>query len=472
MKVLLTGATGYIGQRLLPELIQQGHEVICCVRDKQRFHAAKNLLDKIEVVEVDFLQKESLINLPEKADAAYYLLHSMSASEDYASLEQLCANNFVEVTKTMSLQQVIYLSGMVNEEVLSKHLSSRKAVEQILQKGNFHLTTLRAGIIIGSGSASFEIIRDLVEKLPVMVTPKWLNTRCQPIGIVDVIKFLTSSLFCEETYDKNFDIGGPDILTYKEMLLGYAKVRGLKRAIFTVPVMTPKLSSYWLYFVTSTSYKLASALVSSMKVEVVCRNNDLAKILHIDPIPYEEALKRTVHKIGENKIASSWKDAWVSGLMHDKIGDFSVVPEHGVFIDHREFPIKNREKVLENIWSIGGETGWYFGDWLWEIRGIMDKMVGGVGLRRGRTHKNELSTGDAIDFWRVLEADKEKGRLLLFAEMKLPGEAWLEFKIQDDVLHQTATFRPKGLWGRLYWYSVLPFHEIIFKTMAKRIAEQ
>ena len=343
MKVLLTGATGYIGQRLLPELIQLGHEVFCCVRDKQRFHAAENLLGKIQVIEVDFLQKESLSNLPKEIDAAYYLLHSMSASEDYESLEQLCANNFVEATKDLGLQQVIYLSGMVNEKDLSKHLSSRKAVEEILQKGNYHLTTLRAGIIIGSGSASFEIIRDLVEKLPVMVTPKWLKTRCQPIGIVDVIKFLTSSLFHKETYDKNFDIGGPDILTYKEMLLGYARVRGLKRYIFTVPVMTPKLSSYWLYFVTSTSYKLASALVSSMKVEVVCRNKDLEEILHIKPINYEEALKRTVLKIGENKIASSWKDAWVSGLMHDKIGDFAVVPNHGVFIDHREFPVKNRE---------------------------------------------------------------------------------------------------------------------------------
>lgn len=470
MRILLTGATGYIGQRLLPVLLDQGHEVVCCVRDKQRFQNEQNFKGNLEIIEVDFLDGSTLNQIPNDIDGAYYLLHSMSSAEDYEDLEKKCAENFNRAVRDSQLKHVVYLSGMVNEKELSKHLNSRKTVEQILEKGKYHLTTLRAGIIIGSGSASFEIIRDLVEKLPAMITPKWLNTRCQPIGIVDVIKFLTQTLFHPKTYDKNFDIGGPDILTYKEMLLGYAEARGLKRLIITVPVMTPKLSSYWLYFVTSTSYKLATALVSSMKVEVVCRNDDLNKILDIQPIGYKEALQRTLNKVDRNQVVSSWKDAWGSGLLHDKIGEFSLVPKYGVFVDHRSYPITNNQQTLDKIWAIGGETGWYFGNFLWQMRGIMDKMVGGVGLRRGRTHKNELSVGDAIDFWRVLDADKINQRLLLFAEMKLPGEAWLEFKVTDNELHQTATFRPKGLWGRMYWYSVLPFHEIIFKQMVKKIA--
>ena len=259
MKILLTGATGYIGQRLLPAIIAEGHEVVCCVRDVNRFEPPSSLRDRISVIEVDFLDKASLDRIPKDIDGAYYLMHSMSSSMDYKAMEHRSAQNFREVVSETSAQHVIYLSGIINEDSLSEHLASRKAVEDELGKGSYHLTTLRAGIIIGSGSASFEIIRDLVEKLPVMITPKWLNTRCQPIGIRDVISFLSKSLFRTETYDRNFDIGGPDVLTYKEVLLGYAKARGLKRWIGTVPVMTPKLSSYWLFFVTSTSYKLATS---------------------------------------------------------------------------------------------------------------------------------------------------------------------------------------------------------------------
>jgi hypothetical protein len=370
-----------------------------------------------------------------------------------------------------AVQHVVYLSGIINESSLSKHLSSRKAVEEELSKGKYHFTTLRAGIIIGSGSASFEIIRDLVEKLPVMITPKWLNTKCQPIGVADVLLFLSKTIFNSRTYDKDFDIGGPDVITYKEMLLGFAKVRGLKRKIYIVPVMTPKLSSYWLYFVTSTSYKLAVALVNSMKIEVVCRSSEINDILAVEPISYEEALKRTLLKMEGNHIISSWKDSMVSGPVKFSLSDFINVPTHGCFIDQREREISNRAKCIEKIWSIGGNTGWYYGNWLWQMRGFIDKLFGGVGLRRGRTNVHELNAGDAIDFWRVLFADKSEGRLLLFAEMKLPGEAWLEFKIVGNKLHQRATFRPKGLMGRMYWYAVLPFHGFIFNGMLKKLAE-
>ncbi len=471
MKILLTGATGYIGKRLLPVLVEAGHEVVCCVRDKQRFNPPQSIKDKISTLEIDLLKKETLKSIPKDIDAAYYLVHSMSSSKNYQELEKLSAINFREAIKNTSTEQVIYLSGIINESKLSKHLMSRKEVELELEKGDYNLTTLRAGIIIGSGSASFEIIRDIVEKLPVMITPKWLNTKCQPIGVADVIEFLLKTLFNVDTFNQNFDIGGPEVLTYKQMLLGFAKCRNLKRTILIVPVMTPRLSSYWLYFVTSTSYKLAVSLVNSMKVEVVCRDNRLNSILGIVPTGYEASIEKAFNKIENNAIVSSWKDSYSSSGIDFEVSDFIEVPTFGCFIDKRSSSIENKEECLSKIWSIGGETGYYYGNALWRVRGFLDKLVGGVGLRRGRTNVDTINTGDSVDFWRVLYAEKTEGRLLLFAEMKLPGEAWLEFKIVDEKLEQTATFRPLGLLGRLYWYSVLPFHGLIFRGMLRNITK-
>lgn len=471
MKILLTGATGYIGKRLLPVLAEAGHEIVCCVRDSARFNPPESIKQKVSVIEVDFLDEKTLERVPKDIDAAYYLIHSMASSTDYKSLEHISAINFKKSLEDSNIKHVIYLSGIVNESELSEHLSSRRNVESELGKGNYNFTALRAGIIIGSGSASFEIIRDLVEKLPFMITPKWLKTKCQPIGISDVILFLIKSLFNEKTFNRNFDIGGPDVLTYKEMLLGFAKHRNLKRTILIVPVMTPKLSSYWLYFVTSTSYKLAVSLVESMKIEVVCRDNSINSILGIEPIGYQQALKKAFDKIERNEIISSWKDSYVSSGMDHNVSSHIEVPIYGCFMDKRKRKFENRECVVNKIWSIGGETGWYYGNWLWRLRGFLDKIVGGVGLRRGRTNLNSIMTGDAVDFWRVLYANKNEGRLLLFAEIKLPGEAWLEFKIVGDQLEQTATFRPLGLLGRLYWYSVLPFHGFIFKGMVRNITK-
>ena len=471
MKILLTGATGYIGKRLLPVLVDAGHEVICCVRDPKRFNPPASLKEKITVLKLDLLDKDSLKNIPKDIDGAYYLVHSMSSSGDYESLEETSAINFRNALNVTNVKHVVYLGGIVNESELSKHLASRKNVEVELAKGNYNFTALRAGIIIGSGSASFEIIRDIVEKLPVMITPKWLNTKCQPIGIIDVIAFLSKTIFNPKTFNQNFDIGGPDVLSYKQMLLDYGKARNLKRKIMVVPVMTPKLSSYWLYFVTSTSYKLATSLVNSMKVEVVCRNNHLNEILDVTPLSYKESLNRAFRKIENNEILSSWKDAYSSSGIHFRISEFIQGPSFGCFKDIRESTIDDKEVCVNRIWAIGGDTGWYYGNWLWTIRGVMDKIVGGVGVRRGRTNPTTIHVGDAIDFWRVLYADKEEGRLLLFAEMKLPGEAWLEFKVVDDKLVQTATFRPLGLAGRLYWFAVLPFHGFIFKGMIKRLSK-
>ncbi|MCL6495331.1 MAG: SDR family oxidoreductase [Ignavibacterium sp.] len=480
MKILLTGATGYIGKRLLPVLIEQGYTVVCCVRDKNRVQSEGIYANpNVSVFEIDFLKelRSSDLNsaIIKDIDAAYYLIHSMSSNvKDFASLEETSANNFIKLVKQTSVKQIIYLGGITNEEKLSKHLASRKRVEEILSKSGIPLTSIKAGIIVGSGSASFEIIRDLVEKLPVMIAPKWLNTKHQPIAIRNILEYLTGVLLKSETFNKSYDVGGPDILSYKEMLLQFAEVRGLKRFIFTVPVMTPRLSSYWLYFVTSTSYMLAINLVNSMKVEVVAKDNELEKMLGIKPISYKEAVQLAFQKIEQNNVISSWKDSLVSSYTDNSLLEHINVPTNGCFIDRREKEITTSvERVLENIWSIGGERGWYYGDWLWHLRGFLDKLFGGVGLRRGRTNKTEIHTGDTLDFWRVLAADKQNMRLLLYAEMKLPGEAWLEFKITEKngkkFLQQTATFRPKGLPGRLYWYSVLPLHYFVFDGMAKNI---
>ncbi|MBK3519678.1 SDR family oxidoreductase [Carboxylicivirga marina] len=471
MKVLLTGATGYIGKRLLPMLIQQEHHVVCLVRDKDRFHLPSSFLPFVTIYEGDLSNESSIKNIPDDLDVAYYLVHSMSSDKDYQVKELNSATNFRKIISETNTNQVIYLSGIINEPKLSSHLQSRKNVERELGKGNYALTTLRAGIIIGAGSASFEIIRDLVEKLPLMVTPKWLNTKCQPIAIADVIQFLMNSLGNVHTFNNNFDIGGPDVISYKDMLLQFAAIRGLKRYIYVVPVMTPQLSSYWLYFITSTSYKLATALVNSMKIEVICRKSRINELLKVTPVSYVKSLKAAFSEIKDEQIISSWKDALVVSNHDFKLSDFIEVPTHGCYTDERSRDVMRPTITLEKIWRIGGYTGWHFANWLWQLRGFIDRINGGVGLRRGRTHRTKIHSGDVIDFWRVLYADKSEGYLLLYAEMKLPGEAWLEFKLSDGKLTQTATFRPKGLKGRLYWYSVLPFHHFIFKGMLKRLAK-
>ncbi len=475
MKILLTGATGYIGKRLLPPLIERGHEVICCVRDAGRFPTEGIYSHpNVSVYEVDFLERTSPSSMLKNIDAAYYLIHSMSSNvKNFEAMEETTAANFLALVQETSIKQIIYLGGITNEEMLSRHLASRKNVETVLSKSGIPLTSVKAGIIVGSGSASFEIIRDLVEKLPVMITPRWLTTKHQPIAIRNILEYLTGVLMKPEAMNRSFDVGGPDILTYKEMLLQFAEVRGLKRYIFTVPVMTPRLSSYWLYFVTSTSYMLAINLVNSMKVEVVAKDRELEAMLGISPISYKQAVSLAFQKIERNNVISSWKDSLVSSNGDTALLDHINVPSEGCFVDKREKLITSSvEDVLENIWSIGGERGWYYGDWLWNIRGFIDKMAGGVGLRRGRTNASTIHAGDTLDFWRVLAADKRSKRLLLYAEMKLPGEAWLEFSISDNnVLHQTATFRPRGILGRLYWYAVLPFHAFIFNGMLSSIVK-
>ena len=472
MKILLTGATGYIGQRLIPVLLEQGHQVVCCVRNKNRFNLKPYATKKISVVESDLTVEETLGNLPFDIDAAYYLVHSMSTSGDFSQKEELSARNFADYIKRTTARQIIYLSGIVNEKELSAHLSSRHNVETILQESHKNLTTLRAGIIVGSGSASFEIIRDLVEKLPVMVAPKWLHTKCQPIAIRNVIQFLSGVLDKPETFGKHFDIYGPETLTYKQMLLQFAEVRGLKRRIITVPVLTPKLSSYWLYFVTSTSYPLARNLVDSMKIDVVATPNGLSELVGVKLLDYKTAIKLAFGKIEQNLVLSRWNDALSVGISNANFNKLIEVPEFGCFKDRKVRKVTDVDAVMGRVLAIGGQSGWYYANWLWEFRGFLDKMFGGVGLNRGRKNTSQLHTGDTLDFWRVVYVSESERRLLLYAEMRLPGEAWLEFRISPKTmeLQQTATFRPLGLGGRLYWYLVLPFHYFIFNGMINKIA--
>ena len=477
MKVLLTGSTGYIGKRLLQNLSDKGHDVTCFVRSLERLIVPRQAISKVEGHEIDLLKP-----IPEHLhyldiDVAFYLVHSMSSSiAQFMEEESMSAKNFANFISKTNCKQVIYLSGISNSEKLSRHLQSRKDVEELLRLSGKHLTVLRAGIIVGSGSASFEIIRDLMEVLPVLLAPAWVRTHCQPLGVADVLKYLTGCMLNEKTYDDVFDIGGPEILSYKEMLLQYAEVRGLKRWIGVVPLFSPRMSSYYLYFVTSTSYYLAANLVDSMKVEVVCKDNRLQQMLGIQPLTYREACRRALERINLDTVASSWTDA-MSMTKSNQLFEYLDVPVYGILRDRRSLKIKgDPDKILEKIFSIGGETGWYFANWIWSIRGVIDKMVGGVGLRRGRRNATDLNPGDALDFWRVLIADRPNKRLLLFAEMKVPGEAWLEFKIvlKEDgfYLTQTATFMPKGLSGRIYWWGLLPIHLVMFQQMIRAIVHE
>lgn len=472
MKILITGTTGYIAKRLALQLLKEGYNLVCCVRDLNRIPDEIENHPNVSFIKVDFLKPEITV-FPKDIDASYYLIHSMSQNaQDFKKMETTCAENFKKFINTTQCKQVIYLSGIVNDSSLSKHLQSRLEVETVLKSKTYNLTVLRAGIIVGSGSASFEIIRDIVEKLPVMITPRWLNTKSQPIAIRDVLNYLVGALGEKKLYNNAFDIYGPEVLTYKQMLLQFAEVRGFKRYIYTLPVLTPKLSSYWLYFVTSTSFNLAQSLVDSMKIEVIGKPSIISSVLNIKPIPYKEAVALAFQRIQQNSVISSWKDAISSGVFQDQLSKYIELPHYGCFKDVKSMAIEDEKYTLDRIWKIGGKTGWYRFNWLWRIRGYLDKLAGGVGLRRGRTHDDYLEAGDPLDFWRVIYADRSEKRLLLFAEMKLPGEAWLEFKIAKDRLYQRAVFRPKGVWGRFYWFSVLPFHGFIFKGMIKALVQK
>ncbi len=478
MHVLVTGANGYIGLRLIQALLEAGYEITAVVRDQRRFPAANfGKYERLHIVEADFLDVATLRNLPRQIDAAYYLIHSMGSGSDFARKEEQCAGNFSDAAKALGWKRIIYLGGLAADEgPLSEHLSSRRRVEEILRTAGVPVTALRASIIVGSGSASFEIIRDLAEKLPVLITPRWVHTHCQPIAIRNVLDYLTAVLEHPETAHASYDIGGPQVMSYLDLIKGYCDVRGLRRVFLPTRLLSPRLSSGWLCLLTSTSFPLARSLVDSLTHETVCHDLKIRGIIPLELLTYREAVERALARIAQNHVPSSWIDSLAAGTLSPRLFDAIKVPEHGVLTDSRMVPLTApRDEVIARIWAIGGAAGWPSMNWAWGLRGLADKLVGGIGIRRGRRHPEELHAGDSLDFWRVLLADREKGRLILYAEMKLPGEAWLEFAIEDaplggHALRQTATFRPQGLLGRLYWLAVLPFHWLLFPRMARNLS--
>ena len=469
MKVLLTGANGYIGKRLKQQLIAcPDIELRFFVRNKQSL--SKEIQENYDVVEGDTFCDEDLKRALDGVDIAFYLIHSLSKS-NYKELDKLSAQNFIKIAQECRVKRVVYLGGLgVKNENTSEHLLSRLETGEILSSSSSVQTLwFRAGVIIGSGSASFEIIRNLVEKLPFMLTPKWVNTYAQPIAVDDVIKYLIGSLYLEHSENLIVDIGTTK-MRYKEMMLKTAEALGLKRYLITVPFMSINLSSYWLNLFTPVPFSVAKALVEGLKSEVTIQNEN-AKIFfsQIKPISYIEAVKKAVIEIKENQVVSRWSDT--DGTSWDKRHKKEI--NDAIFVDRKEADISlyNKTKVFKTITSIGGESGWFSYNILWQIRGMIDKMVGGVGLNRGRRDSCDLRFGECLDFWRVEDIQDGK-RLLLYAQMKVPGNAWLEFKIEDNRLIQSAYFYPKGILGRVYWYSLIPLHYFIFKNMIKKILQK
>lgn len=469
MKVLLTGSTGYIGRRLKEKLLENKDiELTLLVRNKNSL--SEKALEHTKVIEGDTFDKKALKKALKGVDTAYYLIHSLN-KDDYKNLDKISAQNFIDMAEKCGVKRVIYLGGLgVKNKFTSEHLLSRLETGEVLSSNpNIQTIWIRAGVIIGSGSASFEIIRNLVEKLPIMTTPKWVHTKAQPIAVGDVLNYLYDSLFLKKKKSIIVDIGSEQ-LSYKDMMIKTAEGLGLKRRLIPVPFMSINLSSYWLNLFTPIKFGVAKALIEGLSSEVIIQNNNAKKYFpHITPMTFLEAIKKAEDEITSNQVISRWSDR--GGKVWDEVHDKEF--SDAIFVDRKVASLHgiDKSKIYDSFTSIGGENGWFDFDFLWEIRGIIDKLIGGVGLKRGRRSSCDLRTGDCLDFWKVVDL-KQDERLLLYAQMKVPGKAWLEFKIKDKQLIQSAYFYPKGLWGRLYWYSLIPLHYFVFTNMIKSIVKK
>ncbi|HPQ52318.1 MAG TPA: SDR family oxidoreductase [Spirochaetota bacterium] len=468
MKILLTGATGYIGRRLQQRLLQEkGVTLRLFVREPEAagmFHA-----QQVEVVQGDTFRRDTLEKALKGIDVAYYLIHSMGSKQgDYEDLDRKSAENFRDECITAGVKRIVYLGGLGIKENSSRHLKSRIETGEILSMFPDTIQTIwfRAGIIIGSGGASFEIIRNLVQKLPLMVTPKWVRTMTEPIAVGDVLEYLVKGKDLKCRGNLVVDIGAGK-MTFREMLLQAGSAFGLRRFIVPVPFFSPGLSSYWLILMTPVPFGIASALVEGLKYETVKQNDDAEKYFPgIRPRSYKQAIHIAMEEVERNDVLSRWCDS-SNGVCYS---EDRQVQSGAVFRDVRKVPLKKttREDVFHRLMSIGGKRGWFRYGVLWKLRGLADKLVGGAGLNRGRRVEDTLRIGDSVDFWKVVDIEENR-RLLLLAEMKLPGKAWLEFVIDNSSLVQTAYFIPRGLGGRLYWYLLLPFHIPVFRNMAHQL---
>jgi uncharacterized protein YbjT (DUF2867 family) len=490
VRVLVIGATGYIGGRLVPELLSRGHDVRCGARTPAKLDG-RPWRDDVEVAEVDVADRSSLDVACADIEVVIHLVHSMDGERDFASRDRTAAEHVRDAAAAAGVERIVYLGGLGDEDDdLSNHLASRHEVGRILSAGSVPVTELRAAIIIGSGSASFEMLRHLTEVLPVMITPRWVSTRCQPIAIRDVLFYLCEILEVPETAGRVLEIGGPDVLTYQEMMQLYAEVAGLRqRVVVPVPVLTPKLSSLWVGLVTPLPTGLARPLVDSLVNEVVVRDDTTARLVPHDTLSLREALQLALVRIQDLDVATTWASAggtWRSPQAarwsDSRRGPEDPRPEDpdwagGTVLTDRRRVVSSAppEALFDAVCAIGGRQGYHSPKLLWEIRGVLDKLIGGIGLRRGRRHPTDLSVGEVVDFWRV-EAIERPTLLRLRAEMRVPGEAWLEFRIrphphgEGSLLEQLARFHPRGLWGRLYWMVLVPFHGLIFPRMARRLA--
>ena len=479
--ILVTGATGYVGGRLIPALVNEGYRVRAMGRNLEKMACRPwAQSDQVELVQGDVLDLESLNNAAIGCRVAYYLVHSMIAQkEKFVEADRRAAHNMVAAATAAKLERIIYLGGLAEakDTDLSKHLQSRIEVAEILQSGSVPTTDLRAPMILGSGSASFEILRYLVERLPVMTTPRWVHSLNQPIAIRNVITYLVGCLAQEKTIGQTYDIGGPDVLTYRDLLDIYAQEARLpKRLIIPVPVLTPTLSALWIHLISPVPKSIALPLTEGLTSAAVCTENRIQSIIPQKLVSCREAIRVALDRIIQEQVDTCWMDA---GQLREPewahCGDANWAGGTIMSCGYRAVIQTEETTVWDSIRRIGGKTGWYFGDFLWRLRGVMDRLVGGVGLRRGRRHSTDIGVGDALDFWRVLEVEAPR-RLVLLAEMKTPGEALLEFQINPQgpgriELKMLSRFLPKGLFGIVYWYGLYPFHQWIFFGMLKAIAK-
>lgn len=478
--VLVTGATGYIGGRLIPELLSAGFRVRVMVRQPRNL-ADREWFDQVEIVYGDAALPESLASALSGVEVAYYLIHSMGAGPSFASLDRVNAENFGTAARNKRVNRIVYLGGLYPQtENLSPHLKSRKEVGEILLASGVPTTALRAAVIIGSGSLSFEMLRYLTERLPIMVTPRWVDSRIQPIAVRDVLHYLVKSASMDPTINQGFDIGGPDVLTYREMMVEYAKIAGLKsRRIVSLPFMTPSLSSHWVGLITPVPKKIARPLMESLINEVICKNRDISRYIP-DPegglTNFHKAVDLALQRIQDGRVTTRWASAAHVGAPSDPLPSDPDWAGGSLYVDERERIVESTPEQLWNIIEgIGGEHGWYSWRLGWWTRGLLDRFVGGPGLRRGRRDPASLIVGDALDWWRVEEL--EEGHLLrLRAEMRLPGLAWLELIVDKDhqgrtLFRQRALFHPLGPVGGLYWTMIKPFHGLVFGGMQRNIAK-